>query len=78
MPQPPLNLAEELNRKPAPKKAKGAGKEGENVWVWTHDEAERNLLRLGAAAGGYRSVSAFLLAVGLEAAKKAVEKIKKS
>ena len=51
---------------------------GELIWVWAHTPAEKELIRLGAAASGSRSMSAFLLALGLEAARKAVEKIKKS
>lgn len=51
---------------------------GKLIWVWAHSDAEKELIRLGAAAQGHKSMSAFLLAVGLEAARKAVEKIKKS
>lgn len=52
------------------------GTTGKQVWVWTHSDEERRLLRLGAAAEGI-PVSGFLLKYGLAAAKKNLDKIKK-
>ncbi len=63
-------------KKTTPKPPRPA--KGELIWVWAPAPADKELIRLGAAASGCRSMSAFLLAAGLEAARKAVDKIKKS